>query len=337
MSYVTPVLRAASFAIAVAASTGCPPAAAPPAPAVPKPPPEFVPACVAPSDRATPIVGPVVDGTRVAFCIGTSTSCFAVDVERGRLEALREPPKPSPRARVDVVQPQLAVCADGASCTAMTSKILPAASQLRAATDPAGKLMAVLLGDAARGRGYAELWNVEQGRRLALFRYGAGTFRCGEDIALLDDKAIYISASQCGQPAARATLYRLNGTRLASVGGRDFGSYGHRYVHVEGNRWAFLEENASAVVIHDVETGALVRKVDVTPLFRFSGAEMSNPGESAIVRLGDGRLVIVAGAPAVGTLGVIDGATGALTIMPATQCGAAPPAVTPAATPAAIR
>jgi hypothetical protein len=281
----------------------------------------IVPPCITqPDEGAAVIARATADGTRVAFCIAKDTQCFALDVEAGKLEKLKEPPPPAPasEARVETVDPKLEVCT-GESCKQLTPKVLPTATHLRAATNTDGTYAVFLLGDAAKAKGYAEVWDVANSKRTATFRYGGGEFRCGE-VAMLGAKTIYISATQCGQPAARAALYRLNGSKIANVGGKDFGSYGSRFVQVSGTTWAFLEENASQLVIQDIAKGKVTKTIDVTPLFKSRGAEMSNPGESALVRLGDGRLAVIAGAPATGTLGVIDPTAGSLTIMPAPIC-----------------
>ena len=47
---------------------------------------------------------------------------------------------------------------------------------------------------------------------------------------------------------------------------------------------------------------------------------MGNPGESALVRLGTGKLAVIAGAPATGKIASIDTATGEITIARAPTC-----------------
>lgn len=322
-------LRHGSLSIALAlALAGCPFPPEPAPPTAPQPPAPYVPVCIPPPDRPSPITAATARGTRVEFCVGTG-NCFAVDVEVGRLERASGLGEPDLTARARVAFASVDVCR-GESCTSLTDTVLPAAKYTRAATDPEGRYLAMLLGDAPRGRGYAEIWQLGELRRVALFRYGSGVFRCGE-VAMLDDKAVYVNAAQCGQPTAHAALYRLNGTKVADVGGRDFGTYGGRLTRVDNNVWAFLEENGKQLVVQNVVRGNVVRRIETTPVFKFGGGEMGNPGESAVVRLADGRLVVVAGAPAWGTLGVVDGPTGALTIMPAPMCGAPlpPPAAIP--------
>jgi hypothetical protein len=60
-----------------------------------------------------------------------------------------------------------------------------------------------------------------------------------------------------------------------------------------------------------------------------------NPGESAVVRGSDGKLLVVTGSPAAGTVGVVDVVSGEITTIKALQCAGvdAPPAAADAAKP----
>ena len=271
--------------------------------------------CITPPEDAASIVHASSQGTQLQYCIG-ETDCFAVDLASNTYRRLIEPPKPATTgARVEAVTPKLDVCS-GTTCTSLASKVMPGAATMRAATNADGTFAVVLLGDAPKGAGYAEIWNVAKTKKSATFRYARGDFRCGE-VAMLGN-TIYLSAAQCGLPAARAGLYTLTGRRIANVGGKEFGSFGSAYVHVEGATWAFLEENATRLVLQDVVKGKIWKTIDTSALF--SDAKMGTPGESALVRLQDGRLVVIAGSPAVGSLATIDVGTGELTVVPAPIC-----------------
>jgi hypothetical protein len=106
------------------------------------------------------------------------------------------------------------------------------------------------------------------------------------------ENTLYLSATQCGQPAARAGLYALNGRRIANVGGKDFGSFGGAYVHVDGATWAFLEENANQIVLQDVVKGKVWKTIDTMVMGRrtyevamksFGGDSVSYPGVTTYV------------------------------------------------------
>lgn len=288
--------------------------------------PEPDPVCITPPDEAVAIRNAGADGAQVQYCLDEPTRsakpashCFAVDLDSGTYHRLvTRPERSTTHARVDAVIPKLDVC-NGATCTSLAPKIMPGAAGMRAATNADGSFAVVLLGDAPKGTGYAEVWDVAKTKRTATFRYARGDFRCGE-VALLDN-TIYLSAAQCGQPAARAGLYTLKGRRIANVGGKDFGSFGGAYVHVDGATWAFLEENANKIVIQDVVKGKVWKTIDTSALFGASGSKMGTPGESVLVRLSDGRLAVIAGSPATGSVAAVDVGTGEVKVVQAPVCG----------------
>ncbi len=277
------------------------------------------PACVTPSDEAAAITRASADLAHVRYCVGTiDTECFALALDTGRYTR-SEPPRPRSTAGAQVVttSPELKVCMSG-NCTALTPNILPGSAAIRGATNADGTLAVFLLGDAPRGKGYGEIWDVSKTRRAGTFRYARGEFKCG-DVAMLDD-TIYVSASQCGAPAARATLFSVKGKKVANVGGVDFGTFGGAFAKVDGTIWAFLEENGTQLVLQNVVTGKVVKKIDTSPLFKLHSADMGNPGESSIVRVSEGQLAVIAGAPATGSVALIDVVTGELRVMPAQVC-----------------
>ncbi|HEY0192329.1 MAG TPA: hypothetical protein VGC42_14515, partial [Kofleriaceae bacterium] len=162
--------------------------------------------------------------------------------------------------------------------------------------------------------------------RTAAFFYARGEFRCGE-VDLVGD-SIYVSASTCTGPAARAALYTLRGRKLANVGGKEFGSYGNAHVQVAGTTWAFLEENGNRLVLQDVARGKLIKTIDTSALWTPDGSTsataMGNPGESALLKLGDGRLAVIAGTPANGSIATIDPVSGEVNVQRVAQCKASP-------------
>lgn len=265
------------------------------------------------------------DAARLQFCVGSGAEqCFGFDLTLASLERLEQPPPAQEwtTARVETTNPELRVCT-GTECKSLAPKVLAGIAPLHAATNSDGTTAIVLLGDAAAGKGYAEVWDVTRTRRTSSFKYARGEFRCGE--VMVVGEVIFISASTCGAPAARGTLYTLKGKRIANVGGKDFGTFGSAYAQVEGTTWAFLEENGNQLAIQDVAKGKVIKTIDVSALWTQDGqknpAAMGNPGESALVRLGNGKLAVIAGAPATGKIATVDIATGEVTIARAPVCG----------------
>jgi hypothetical protein len=296
-------------------------AAPPPAPVIvqapPAPPPP--PPCITPPEELAAITHASGGADRVSFCIGSAVDqCFALDLALGKLTKLGAPPQAQPpaltdAARVETTNPELKVCND-AGCKTLTPQIWPGAAPLHAATN--GSIAVVLLGDAEAGRGYADVYDVTKTKKLASFKYARGEFRCGE-VAMLGD-TIYIGANTCNAPTGRGALYSAKGKKIANVGGKDFGTYGNQYTQLDPTTWAFLGENGVKIAIQNVASGKVVKTIDVKELF--GGAPMGNPGESAIVRLGAGKLGVIAGSPANGSVAVVDVATGAAHVVRAPLC-----------------
>jgi hypothetical protein len=303
--------------IALVACGGRPPASSPPpAIAAPKPPPP----CIHVADEAAPVSRATAADGRVSYCM--DKECFAVELATGKLLRLDHPPPepPRPAAHVETTNPDVKVCT-GDTCKTLTSKIMPGTTPLRAATNDAGTFAVVLLGEAEAGKGYAEVWDVVAGKRAASFKYAQGDFKCGE-LRLLGD-TIYVSASTCAGPAARAQLFSLKGKKIANVGNKDFGMYGDAYVQLDATTWAFLEENGHRIAVQDVVKGKVKKTIDTSALWQKDGETkadaMGNPGESALVRLDD-KLVVVAGTPANGSVAVVDPLTGKVDVVHAPLC-----------------
>jgi hypothetical protein len=296
-----------------------------PAPVVkPQPPPKVEPpppACIKPLDEATfAIKNAVADGTTVKYCIGDQPDqCFRLDTATGAFDKLAEPPKLDgvTTAHVETTNPDLKIC-QVEGCKTLTAKVLPAAAQIRAATNSTGTVAVFLLGDAPAGKGYAEVWDVAAQKKLASFKYARGEFKCG-DVSMIED-TILVSAAQCDAPAARATLYTLKGKRIANVGGTDYGVYGNAHAAVDAHVWAFLEENGAELVVQDIVKGKVLKKIDTSALFTDAGAQMGNPGESALVRIGPSKLAVIGGAPATGQVALIDVESGDVKIIKTTVC-----------------
>jgi hypothetical protein len=255
----------------------------------------------------------------------------------GHAAPQRPAPKPAPRAAppepVCIASPDedariAHATADGATvrycvgdatdrCFALdlaSGKLARAAAPAAAAPAPDGGVAVV-----TPNPGVAEVWDAAKTKKLASFRYGRGDFKCGK-VALLG-ATIYVSASACEQPAARGALYSQKGTKIANVGGKDFGTYGEAFVQLDDTTWAFLEESGNLLAVQDVAKGKVQKTIALAALWQSRNAEMGNPGESALVKLADGKLAVIAGAPATGSIALITVATGEVSVVTAPLCG----------------
>ena len=309
------------------------------------------PACIRAPEEAAPILHAVGDDAHARYCIGASVDqCFALDLATGVLTHLAAPPADVAAggdAHVETTNPELKVCS-GATCKSLAPQVWPGAAPLHAATN--GSVAVVLLGDVEAGKGYADIYDVVKTRKLSSFRYAHGDYKCGA-VAMLGD-TIYIGADVCAGPSGRGALYTLKGKKLANVGGKDFGTFGNAHVQVEGTTWAFLEENGTRLALQDVAKGKVVKTIDVTELFRGAQAgdaakdgkdadksakdakdakvtkareadardAIGNPGESTVVRLSAGKLAVIGGTPANGSVAIIDTSSGELKLVRAPLC-----------------
>ena len=283
-------------------------------------------ACITPPEELAAIQHATGDGMQVSYCVGTAVDqCFSMDLTTGKLKSLPQPPTAQSRAitstaRVETTNPELKVCTEATGCKTLTPQVWPGAAPLRAATN--GTIAAVMLGDAEKGKGYVDIYDVLKTRKVATVRYSRGEFRCG-DIAILGE-TLYVNATVCQGTSGRAALYTSKGRKIANVGGKpDFGTFGGAYTQVDGNVWAFLGENGNRIALQDVARGKVVKTIDVSALFadHSSGAQMGNPGESAIVRLGNNRLAVIGGSPANGSVAIVDLTTGEVNVVQAAMCG----------------
>jgi hypothetical protein len=278
------------------------------------------PACIRPTDEAAAITHASVDASHVSYCIGAAVDqCFRLDLDSGKLEHLAEAPEPQdkalvPAGHVETTNPELKVC-NANGCKTLTPQVWPGAAPLHAATN--GSIAAVLLGDAEAGKGYVDVYDVTKPKRLATFKYAHGEFKCG-DVAVLGD-VIYVAANVCATPSGRGALYTAKGKKIANVGGKgDFGTYGGAYTQLTDTTWAFLEENGNIIAVQDVAKGKVLKTIDVTQLF--DKVKMGNPGESAIVRLGSGKVAVIGGTPANGSVAIVDPTSGDVKVVKAPLC-----------------
>jgi hypothetical protein len=150
---------------------------------------------------------------------------------------------------------------------------------------------------------------------------------------------VFISAGVCAGPAARGGLYSLKGKKVADVGGKDFGTYNTVPVEIGDHRWAFLAENGDRIAIHDSTTGKLEQTIELAALWAVEQvpggddqaavptSSTGNPGESALLRGGDDKLLVITGSPRAGHVGIVDVAAGTVETVSTLACDAPPPPI----------
>jgi hypothetical protein len=320
-------------------------------------PPAPPPVCVRAGAEMSAIGSASADAASAHFCVsdGSDTNqCFALDLAGGALSRLAGPGPAQAaalgdaHARVETTATEVKVCATADDCKTFKPSLPKSAENpLEARANAAGTIAVVMMGDAEAGKGTAEVWDVAKGKKLSSIRYASGDYKCGHARVLGD--TIFVSADVCSGPAAHAALYTTKGKKLADVGGKDFGTYGEEPVQVKDDEWAFLEENGEAIALQDVKTGKVAKTIDIgvvwappdasdappgpapkggidepTPPVTRSGdapaPAMGNPGESVLVRGGDGQLVVITGGPSPGNAAIVDVESGAAKVLHAKAC-----------------
>ncbi len=324
-----------SLALVACGGKAKPPPPPPPEPVVVKkpPPPPPPPVCVPPLEPALIGMATADDGA-ASFCVSDGaeqSACFSVDLAKQKYAKLDEPPAAQPVsleppvARLVASPTDVQVCTGEGedTCKTLKPKVPKGATEpISGAVDAAGKWAVLMIGDTEKGRGVAEVWDVARGKKTATIKYAKGDHRCG--VAQVLGDVVYVSASVCAGPAAKGALYSMKGKKLADVGGKEFGTYGASAVQVTPTQWAFLEEGAGVIALQDVKSGKVDQTIDLLSLWGTDadGAARGggNPGESALVRGGEGKLLVIAGSPVAGTIGVVDLTSGETTVIPSLAC-----------------
>lgn len=302
-----------------------------------KPPPPPPPVCV-PASETAEIKTATADAKAAQFCVADNgaDACFSVDLASGKFSKLDEAPaaqRPALEtgaARVETTPTEVKVCvdvADGeASCTTLKPKVAKGASEpIVAAVNADGTTAVAVIGDTAKGKAVAEVWDVAKKKKVATIKYAKGDYKCGH-VDVLGD-TIFVRGATCDGTSARGGLYSGKGKKLGDVGGADFGTYRTTAVQLDGPTWAFLEESGGTIAIHDVATGAAGKTIDLVALWAGSGAEDAprangNAGVSTLVRGDDGKVVVITGGPMPGNVGIVDVDTGEVKVWKALACKA---------------
>lgn len=282
-------------------------------PLPPPPPPAPQSLCIAADEDAVVQRAGETDG-KLWFCLekeGAST-CFLADKSTGFLSKAATPDREA--ARVTSTEKDVTVCSTPDACVTLVPKGKPSTPWVAVAE---GDTVVIMVGQTA------EVWSLAEKKRKAVIKYAKGAYACG--VPQIVGESIFVNAQQCKGPAARGQLFSTKGKRIADVGGKEFGTYASRGVQVAGTEWAFLEENAKAIVIQDVATGAIKKTISLVSLW--GEGNMGNPGESVMVRTSEG-LAVVAGAPKAGILALAPIGDGEVTVVSTPRCPSSEPAAT---------
>lgn len=249
---------------------------------------------------------------------GVSLSCFTTDLATGAWSASSAPPgEHRPRIvpaatapKVQIDDQSATVCrADGSACKTLTPKTeVDPGLGLSAAANDAGTL-AALGYYGADSKTWVETFDLATGKRIGRVRVGSKNALC-VNVHVFGD-SLYVSEEVCGAPARTAWLGTRTGKKLAAVGGAQPIHPSGQAVHLADASWAFASSEGDALVVQDVTTGKVTKRIVTGPA--------TNAASAAL--LGDSkRLVLVFGGSRAGDVAITDPATGKVTSYPGKRC-----------------
>lgn len=255
-----------------------------------------------------------VRGTTAEFCLekdaggqaGEGLRCYAVDLPTGRLSA-RGAPVPLPPAdqrpvvraaagapRLEVGEGSVEVCPPGgAACKVVAAgKEVDPGLGLSAELDETGQRIVL---SYLESRTRVEVFEVATARLLGSFAGRAPELSC--IFARFVGDRLLVSERECGGEAKQVWLTTLTGKRIAVLGGaKRIGAVADP-VRVSGDVWAFTSERGDAVVLQDVVTGKVKKRLAL--------GSAREPG--SVVAAADGAaLAVVYGEARLGELAFVD-------------------------------
>lgn len=265
-----------------------------------------------------------LEGRTLSFCRleddQEHAHCWGMSIDDGRLSELE--PRPSPAVdysdglvrelggglRLEQHRGYVELCPPSGACR----RFEPAGSQgaeygyTRAELSPDRETLAV----TAIGSEHAttELWRVDPPERIGSFQLTDEDGPCGEVFWLGNDR-LFLALDVCAGPGGWGYIATRDGKRLAPVGGGMlFGTYGIRPVHVAGDRWAFADNTGEGIAIHDVKTGAEVKRLETASAFPRDEDDIvyQDPDAGRLFRSDRGELVYLLAAYGTGTVLVFD-------------------------------
>lgn len=249
--------------------------------------------------------------------------CWSMGLARGEVHEGGGVPSYGPNvppygADVDPDGKVVRVCPNGPQaegCVDHTIALGPGERVVSADVDAGNRRIAYVV-ESGDGTALPRVVVEDTGSGAVVGRFGFGdeSFRCGMPQFVGD--SVLVAAGICAGPAATGELFTDRGVKVGDVGpapaspdGARFDIYGVPALPLDGDRWAFLSSTGETVVVQDVRTGRIERVIDIgqaagTPV------RWSSPGELGWAKTPSGKLAIVMGGPELGTVFLVDPATG---------------------------
>lgn len=260
-----------------------------------------------------------IDPQKLSYCFEISDEklvCLITELSTGTTVPTLPPPDDKPRALLASEAPKVKLenadrgkkpqlCrADGTRCKtlAMTHEIDPATGVVTAHN-------AALTIAALGTPGWIDTFDLRTGKRLASFPTGA-TKRSCNTLEFAGDTLVIGEPADCAAPARTAWLATTTGKKLADVGGDTPLTLGSM-TPVSGSTYAFATRTGDAIVLQDVTTGKVTRRISVGGGDAYAPAFIVGNGTT---------LALVHGGMRAGDVAVIDLATDKVSRYPGKRC-----------------
>lgn len=294
--------------------------------------------CVA-KEEATALERLTLTGTVVGFCIPDphggelALSCFDFDLATDALTKKAPPaaPKPAPvdappetlfsgpHWKLDRTANKLDICPSPDACKALDLDGKVVHEDATASESADGKYLVTLLAikqEGNPGAPWVYVYDLASGKRVAKKQVGDDSYTCGT--ATFIGNTVLVALNVCAGPGGAAWLAKpTNLAKIADLGPKDYGQFDPQFVPLEGDQFAFLEQGARSVMVQNVATGKVVRRLDLSNLFPTPegyeapdippyGGTIDPIGPSAAGAVGNGRILVTLSDAGFGKLVVID-------------------------------
>jgi hypothetical protein len=259
-----------------------------------------------------------LDGNSLRMCQfdGRALTCFTEDLATGKWSPAAAPktddrPRVVPAAtapKVTTGEHDATVChSDGSACKKLAAKgPVDPGQGISAGANEAGTIGAL---EYLASGPQSDTFDLATGKRIASFSAHAKKGHACGGVDVLGESVV-VGTFECGTNTGEAWIGSKTGKKLAAVGGTKPIVPAGFYVHVDGDVWAFSSIGGDAVVLQDVKTGKVTKRIEV-----------GKPDKATVALLGDAkRLVIVYGGERAGDVAVIDLGSDKIVAHPGTRC-----------------
>jgi hypothetical protein len=280
---------------------------------------EALPVCIAGQD--TPRLLRIRDGA-VEQCLEFDTvTCYATNLLSGRVSHLPAPPPSNdtlPRFAPNGDEPKVTIgdnTVDVCRPNSVDCKRLTASGEV----DPGLGLSAAVNLDGSKavlsyldGGTVVETFDVASSKPLGRFAGRSAHSACVNAEFVGD--ALLVREQECGGATKLTWLATPAGKRIAEVGGKKGMPVAYQPAHLQGELWAFASASGDAVVVQNVATGKVERRIAL-------GRAPKGTTQDTASLVGDGHtLAVVYQGARQGDVAVIDVATWKVTKHRADRC-----------------